>query len=291
MPKCPICETKVSKHIETYKSDFNNQEYKLYHCPNCDLQWWEPLKMIPEFYENEGLDGYRVMHNINIALNSKHFAIKSFLNFLKQESINKTKIRILDIGCGNGVFLKNLIYYWPNKDIEIEIWGIDLDKKSIAVAQKIVPNGNFKVITLEKFKNSKEIGKFDIITFFEVLEHQDNPKEFLESIYELLENNGFIFGSVPNRERLLVSLDRKFYSKNEDFPPNHFLYFNRKSLSILLKKVGFRDIKFYNNDFDLMDIGHYIAFCLSFGILEKLKTKKYMKNYNKIVIQILLFLI
>ena len=175
-----------------------------------------------------------------------------------------------------------MIYYWPNKNIDIEIWGIDLDKKSISVAQKIVPNGNFKVITLEKFKDFKEIGKFNIITFFEVLEHQDNPKEFLKSIYELLENNGFIFGSVPNRERLFVNLDRNFYSKNGDFPPNHFLYFNRKSLSILLKKVGFRDIKFYNNDFSLMDIGHYIAFCLSFGVLGKLKTQKIYKKSQQI---------
>ena len=110
MPKCPICETKVTNYIETYVSNFNNQEYKLYHCPNCDLQWWEPLKMIPEFYENEGLDGYKLMHNINTALNSKHFAINSFLHFLKQEfiNVNKNKIRILDVGCGNGVFLKKL---------------------------------------------------------------------------------------------------------------------------------------------------------------------------------------
>jgi len=53
MAKCPICSTHVedTRFLEKYVSSFNNQEYKLYHCPNCDLQWWEPLKMIPEFYE------------------------------------------------------------------------------------------------------------------------------------------------------------------------------------------------------------------------------------------------
>ncbi len=66
MPKCPICKTSTDKKkfIETYVSPFNQQEYKLYHCLNkdCNLQWWEPLKIIPEFYEQGGEESYEVFH-------------------------------------------------------------------------------------------------------------------------------------------------------------------------------------------------------------------------------------
>ncbi|MCS7244446.1 MAG: hypothetical protein RMJ36_06920 [Candidatus Calescibacterium sp.] len=63
LPVCPSCESSVleEKYIETYIAPFNNQEYKLYHCPKCDLQW-EPLKIVPEFYEQEGEEDYVIFH-------------------------------------------------------------------------------------------------------------------------------------------------------------------------------------------------------------------------------------
>jgi len=52
--KCSICYTGVEERNfkETYISPHNNQEYKRYECSNCDVHWWEPLKIIPEFYES-----------------------------------------------------------------------------------------------------------------------------------------------------------------------------------------------------------------------------------------------
>ena len=64
MLRCPVCQSEKDEryYIETYVSSFNNQKYKLYHCETCDLQWWEPLKIIPEFYEMEGDEGYELFH-------------------------------------------------------------------------------------------------------------------------------------------------------------------------------------------------------------------------------------
>ena len=57
---CPICSAVVDaeNYKETYISPYNNQEYKRYECPNCDVLWWEPLKIIPEFYKSEMFEGY-----------------------------------------------------------------------------------------------------------------------------------------------------------------------------------------------------------------------------------------
>lgn len=64
MLRCPICSEKVKKedYKETYISPYNNQEYKRYECPSCDVHWWEPMRIIPEFYENETFEGYLSFH-------------------------------------------------------------------------------------------------------------------------------------------------------------------------------------------------------------------------------------
>jgi len=30
--------------------------------PNCDVHWWEPLKIIPEFYESEVFEDHVAFH-------------------------------------------------------------------------------------------------------------------------------------------------------------------------------------------------------------------------------------
>lgn len=65
MPSCPICAEVVEEkdYREVYVSPYNQQEYKRYECPSCDLHWWEPMKIIPKFYESEVFEGYIGFHS------------------------------------------------------------------------------------------------------------------------------------------------------------------------------------------------------------------------------------
>jgi len=227
MPKCPICETKVSKHIETYKSDFNNQEYKLYHCPNCDLQWWEPLQMIPEFYENEVFDMYK----------NWHLGYRSYLSYYQEYFLKKTHLvkkgKLLDVGCADGIFLEYA------KKYGFEVYGLDLDKKSVNIARKRIGTTKIFHSDLHNFiEYAKSINlKFDVITFFEVLEHQDEPLKFMTDIKEILSPQGFIAGSVPYRDSPFIKrVEQKTYVDN---PPHHFLRFSKKAIKFLLEKFEF----------------------------------------------------
>jgi len=154
MPKCPICETKVSKYIETYVSGFNNQEYKLYHCPNCDLQWWEPLQMIPEFYENEIFEMYADFHR----------GFRKEVSYYHRKFFEILPIRngkLLDIGCGDGRFL------YLAKNLGFESWGIDLDNKSISIAKQRTNLNTIYSMSLKEFIDFAQNRnlKFDVITF------------------------------------------------------------------------------------------------------------------------------
>ena len=79
------------------------------------------------------------------------------------------KGKVLDVGCGGGIFLSKL-----NKNFKK--YGIDLDKSSIKFAKK-----NFKYeFRAESLENdSFKKNSFDLIIFRGVIEHLYNPKKFL----------------------------------------------------------------------------------------------------------------
>jgi 2-polyprenyl-3-methyl-5-hydroxy-6-metoxy-1,4-benzoquinol methylase len=260
--KCPICYTEVEERNfkETYVSPYNNQEYKRYECPNCDAHWWEPLKIIPEFYENEAFGGYVDFHErVGTRLGENH---KAFFKHLPSNVMGK----LLDVGCGDGRFLRHA------KEQGFEVWGIDFDKKSVENVKRNLGIDTVFAMSLEEFyeyANEKNL-KFDVITFFEVLEHQDKPREFPEMVKGLLREGGYITGSVPDRESMFIELLRFNYI--DDYPPHHFLRFSKPSLEKALNFVGFKDIEIYKLDFPFVGLFPYIEKKL-FGNLDELKIK------------------
>jgi len=261
--KCPVCKSKSIEFLDTYISRWNSQEYKLYSCKNCDLQWWEPLEIMPEFYET---DVTRQKYHMEIR--GVQFYHKPFFHNILQLL---PRGRLLDVGCGEGSFLSKVRSYG------FEVWGIDLDKKAIETAKNFFGLKNIYATTLDEF-----IGfclenniKFDLITFFEVLEHQDDPIKFIKNISKILKPKGFIIGSVPNRNRLFVNRQR--FLSDFDYPPHHFLYFNRKSLCFLLNKCGF-DINITYANLNFIQSLDYFG-----GILYSyiLKSNKKEFIYNK----------
>jgi hypothetical protein len=75
--------------------------------------------------------------------------------------------------------------------------------------------------------------RFDLITFFDVLEHIDNHNEFMESVHNLLATRGYIAMSMPYRKHAewLMPLD---------LPPRHLTRWDRKSLKRFLEARGFK---------------------------------------------------
>jgi len=57
----------------------------------------------------------------------------------------------------------------------------------------------------------------------------------------LLKEERCIAGSVPNRERLFVEIDWKYY--DWDYPPHHILRFSKFSLHKAFKNCGFTNIE------------------------------------------------
>lgn len=90
---------------------------------------------------------------------------------------------VLDVGCYDGYFL--------SKVKAKEKAGIDLSPIKKYKNIKYIKGDIYKL----NFKN-----KFDRIFAFDVLEHVDNDKLFLESLIKLLKQEGIIILSTPHKE-------------------------------------------------------------------------------------------
>jgi len=143
-------------------------------------------------------------------------------------------LKLLDIGCGNGSFI------YKAKELGFDVYGIDIDSKSIQAASEKLWLKNVYNMSLDEFvEYAKKDGlKFDAITFFQVLEHQTDPSGFIQKVKELLNPGGKVVGSVPNRNRVFAEFSRS--GRTYDFPPHHFLWFNKKALENIFLINSFR---------------------------------------------------
>jgi SAM-dependent methyltransferase len=88
----------------------------------------------------------------------------------------KKKDTVLDIGCGNGALAFDIA-----QSIDVYITGIDMNKDSIAVADKKHCHSNVKYINGDVLKELPN-KKFDVIIMSNVLEHIERRAEFLRSV-------------------------------------------------------------------------------------------------------------
>ena len=209
---CPVCMHAASPEIvESFHS------YSLRECEGCRLQFWEPRQM-PDARWYSAMYGER---------NSRLLPLEPGHNFFLRDALAPRCGRLLDVACGTGNFLI------AATGAGYSASGIELDPAAASFAAEHCPRGRVFPLPLETFRSHYPNEIFDIVTFFEVLEHQANPAAFLQEIRSCLRPRGFIALSVPNRQRWQTSMDAL------DYPPNHFLRWNPESLQMAMKAHGF----------------------------------------------------
>src|SRR5467141_3004661 len=191
--------------------------YELFGCRACGLQFWEPREM-PDARWYEQMYGGRDENLLPLEPGHKYF--------LADPGAPRSGV-LLDIGCGTGNFLA------AARDAGYRVTGIELDRNAARFAKERLGLQKVLPLTISEFAARNPGEKFDLVTFFEVLEHQAAPAEFLRSVKSCLKPRGSIALSVPNRERWLTGPDVL------DYPPNHFLRWNAGALKKFLEMQEF----------------------------------------------------
>lgn len=255
--ECPVYSlTGDNKIVDVWN------EYTFFLCSNCDVIFCSP-RTNPgrEWYENS------LIHSVisNFLLNQVFWYHKQFLN--DPNIYGKT---LLDVGCGTGNFL-NLAQK------TYVVWGVDFNRVSINISKERFGLKNVFADDLDGFINVNKNLKFDVVTFFEVLEHQDSPAEFILKIKKLLSPNGYVAISVPNRNSYLNPLSEA------DKPPNHLIWWNEKSLRYFLEKNGFEVIKLYSRILDSEGLADAIENKLRFAFGKYVFRTDYSAGNKKMI--------
>ena len=141
--------------------------------------------------------------------------------------------RFLDIGCSGGFMVE------AARERGFAAHGLDIDPVSIDYARQHYPANAFALSTLEDF--ARAAPHFDLIYSSEVIEHLADPGRFLAAVYQLLKPNGLFFLTTPDISHWRRPRDVTLW---DGFcPPSHCVFFTPDSLTTLLRRVGFVDIR------------------------------------------------
>lgn len=155
--------------------------------------------------------------------------------------IPKGSGRILDVGCGAGIFAGRL-----KEKLKAEVWGVEIDSKAAALAQDRID----KILIGDICKLHDELpkGYFDCIVFNDVLEHLVDPFSVLAKIKDKLGSNGVVVSSIPNIRFLRVLKDLLIkkqwrYAECGILDKSHLRFFTQQSIIDMFSSLGYEILK------------------------------------------------
>lgn len=190
--------------------------------------------------------------------------------FLALEAFLKLKpnkqISVLDVGCGEGKFLKSIFDLGFKNVIGIEPFALQEKKKPYLILRKTI----FEVD-----------GKYDLITFNHVLEHIEDVHAVLEKCKELLSTKGKIMIRVPVKD----SYAYEFYGKDwlQWDAPRHFQILTRKAFDILALQHHLTIENYYCDSYRLQFTGSEkykrgLAYQTSNSVFSKYEIRKFSEK-------------
>jgi len=103
-----------------------------------------------------------------------------------QELVWKSE-RILDLGCGDGEFIKEILKKYSRK----KITGVDISPSRIARLKQEFPS--IDLLCEDILKNSLKKEQFDLIICSQVIEHIQNEEEIIQEFNRLLRKGGYLY--------------------------------------------------------------------------------------------------
>jgi SAM-dependent methyltransferase len=213
------------------------------------------------------LESYKPTRNIDTVsivndeeINRSQFIYDWVLSLIPQEVFERFD-SIFEIGCGQGYLLDKFTI--NNK------FGVEPSKEASIIASKIA---KVKNIGYEKIDANE---KYDFTLSYCVIEHVENPNNFIQKNFKILNKNGYMCIALPIQDKF--NYDLCF--------ADHLHHIHHKNFITLLNNNGFEVVNFELGKGSYYNIGIYI--CRKKLAINN-KSFKYINNHNVININTVL---
>lgn len=198
---------------DTYQQ-YQHQPLELKKCAECGFGRFEPIVSgSKEFYESISATDY---------YNHEKWEFGSALVELQAAGAK----RILDVGCGSGIFLDYLKRQMP----DAELFGYDLNTELLAGLKDrglgVLSGDLSQIKTL-----SGDLAPFDAICMLQVLEHAGNPVDMLQTFLGLLRPGGLLIITTPDAAGPI----KNFPDALTEIPPHHVTRWTEATFRALLR--------------------------------------------------------
>ena len=212
--KCPICAKQTEEKVRLNSNDI------YYRCEECKIYHTDKKNIRKQIYDKNYIDKYRGSNQLYQNLFDKYFHRIAL-------AFNRFSGNFLEIGPINDVMCDNFKKKWQHLDIDIlEINPFFTSK--------------YNVIKADFDDYEFEDKKYDMIWMGHVFEHFLDPMKAVNKLYNILNDNGILYLSMPSPE--CINWDNPL-TWNHWHVHEHYMLWDLEAIIKLLKDTGF-DILF-----------------------------------------------
>lgn len=214
---CPVCSEAHCKYVLSGEAD-------IYRCPACSHVFSDPASITHDQHYTAGY--YEVSHKN--WFENPDIKLFSWIRSVLPETVKS----VLDVGCGNGAFLR---YIKGHSPATLRLVGVDYSPNVST------PEIEFIAGDAANMPGSE---KFDAVVSFAVIEHVHDPVGFARILAARCKVGGYVVTMTVNDSSLLFRVARRMHGWGMVTPAarlyssHHLQHFTRDSLRFTLERAG-----------------------------------------------------
>ena len=254
---CRVCG---STNLE---QSYSLESYNLVACRDCGTQFNETYYVNQRFRDGLFEKGYydsvqsqAFKNRLDEYQNDPSVKVYDRYLHIVEDKLGVKPGNVLDVGSAFGTFLKVA----SNRGWKPH--GVEYSKFSCSAARE---HWGFEIFNGDITMSPYQKGQFDLITYWDVIEHVIDPRANLEKANALLREGGKLLITTDNYQSMLsaianmayqITFGRVKYPIQKFYIPHNTYYFTPKNFKMLLEATGFKPVFFEKLDYpiDKLDV-------------------------------------